>query len=413
MPTTSAAALDRTWLGRVGRWLTQYIFGTLLKSEAIKIASDTERTSPGSGDELIELRLPNFYRSIRILLKPDIMLGQSYVDGHWSVQPEKLFDFLYLIRSQDSSKLQKWFLLSGSIHLLRDAFKQRLFPIRSTRAVVEHYNTDPAFMSLMLGPSLSYTCAFFEGNGTSLEDAQMRKLELIANRISILPGQSVLDMGTGWGYAPFPLAEKYGCEVTGITISEAQVAYCNERKKMSAARQKLQFVRTDYANYKPSARFDRVISVGMLEHVGKYQYKFFFDKVSEFLRDDGIALIHCMVEERETTTDAWIDKNIFPGGYIPTISEVVSGIERSNCQLISLFIHEKSNYFRTLDFWKRNLFRNRARCEGRLKELGLKDEEVRSIIRIWEYFFSSSQIGFSDKYGVLRVVQFVVRRTKL
>ena len=111
--------------------------------------------------------------------------GQSYVDGRWGVEPEQLFNFLYLIRSQDSSKLQKWFVLSNRFHAIRDVFKQRFFPIRSTRAVVEHYNTDPVFMSYILGPSLSYTCAFFDGMDMSLEEAQDNKVRIVAERIAL------------------------------------------------------------------------------------------------------------------------------------------------------------------------------------------------------------------------------------
>jgi cyclopropane-fatty-acyl-phospholipid synthase len=390
--------------------ILHWIFRGLLKSKDSEIARDGEDMEREQNGKTIALNLPNLLRTIQILLKPDVMLGQSYVHGHWTVQPEKLYDFLYLIRFQEASKLQNWFLFSSHFHILQDSFKQRFFPIRSTRAVVEHYNTNASFMSLILGPSLSYTCAFFEKDGFSLEEAQERKLETIAERISLSEIDTVLDLGSGWGYAAFPLAEKYTCNVTGITISEAQVEFCNTRKLASPARERLQFLKFDYARYEPPSKFDKVISMGMLEHVGKYRYKFFFDKVAEFVRDDGVALIHSMVEERMVSPDAWIDKNIFPGGYIPTISEVISGIEQSNCELVKIFTHEKTYYFKTLEFWKRNLFANRIQCEDTLRERGLKDADITTIIRIWEYFLSSSQIAFSNKYGRCRIAHFVVRR---
>jgi hypothetical protein len=130
------------------------IFRKLLQSGDFAIVLEREKLPQNQNTKLINLRLPNLYRTLQILIKPDRMLGQSYVDGHWGVEPEQLFNFLYLIRSQDSSKLQKWFVLSNRFHAIRDVFKQRFFPIRSTRAVVEHYNTDPVFMSYILGPSL-------------------------------------------------------------------------------------------------------------------------------------------------------------------------------------------------------------------------------------------------------------------
>jgi len=128
------------------------------------------------------------------------------------------------------------------------------------------------------------------------------------------------------------------------------------------------------------------------------------------LTEDGVALIHSMVEEQETSPDAWVDRHIFPGGYIPTISEVITGIERSRCQLIGLFTHEKSNYFKTLECWKRNLLSNRAACEEVLLNSGLGSKDATTIIRIWQYFLSASQIAFSPKYGRCRVAHFVVRR---
>src|SRR5262249_15167551 len=159
------------------------------------------------------------YWTLRILLKPDVMIGQTYVDDRWSVEPAKLFDFLQFLRSQEDSKLQSWFLISNRFHIFRDAVKQRFFPIRSTRAVVEHYNTDPEFMSLILGPSLSYTCAFFDEPQMNLDEAQLHKLDLISKRLQLSDTHRVLDLGVGWGYASFPFAETVGCSVTGITLS--------------------------------------------------------------------------------------------------------------------------------------------------------------------------------------------------
>jgi cyclopropane-fatty-acyl-phospholipid synthase len=148
----------------------------------------------------------------------------------------------------------------------------------------------------------------------------------------------------------------------------------------------------------------------MLEHVGKYHYTRFFDKIAEFLTDVGFALIHSMVEEEELSPDAWIDRYIFPGGYIPTVSEVVEGIERSDCQLVTVFTHEKGNYFKTLECWKSNLFGNRQQCEKVMTDSGVALDDLRTVIRIWEYFLSASQIAFSPRYGRCRVVHFVVRR---
>jgi hypothetical protein len=154
------------------RRLVRLIFDKLIDSKSIEFVNEATDLTNLRINDTIMLKLPNLYYTVRILLKPDIMVGQTYVDRHWQVQPEKLYDFLYSIRSQEASKLQKWFLISNRAHLLRDAWKQRLFPIRSTRAVVEHYNTNAAFMSLILGPSLSYTCAFFDQGNDFLDEAQ-------------------------------------------------------------------------------------------------------------------------------------------------------------------------------------------------------------------------------------------------
>lgn len=264
-------------------------------------------------------------------------------------------------------------------------------------------------MRMILGDSYSYTCAFFENGNLSLEAAQAAKLHKIVERAAIQPGHRVLDLGTGWGYAPLPLAKEYGCAVTGVTISKPQVDFCNSRKEPSGCSENLQFVCADYSTYEPNSPFDRVISIGMLEHVGKYQYKHFFDKVAQFLTNDGVALVHSIITEQETSPDAWIDRNIFPGGYIPTAHEVVEGIENSGCELQQIYTQPKSYYFRTLELWKKNLFDKRQQCETRLVELGLASADAIKIMRVWEYFLSASQLGFSD-HGRCRTAQFVVRR---
>ena len=363
-----------------------------------------------SSDGRIAVKPPSLYWTLRILLKPDLLLGQTYVDGRWSVEPSRLYEFLHLIRSQEHSRLQQWFLFANRFHVLRDALKQRVFPIRSTRAVVEHYDTDPVFMSLILGESMSYTCAFFDQDHSTLNEAQDHKLELVSKRIGLAAGQSVLDLGTGWGYAPFPLAECLGCRVTGITLSQAQVDFCEARRANSPAKDRLAFVRADYADFMPSRVFDRVISIGMLEHVGKFQYSVFFDKLAELLHDDGVALVHSMVEGEEISPDAWIDQNIFPGGYIPTMSEVVAGIEASRCDIVQIYTHAKPNYFRTLKLWMTNLQANRGRSQKRLEDIGLSASDATKALRIWEFFLSASQIAFSPEHGRCKVAQFVVRK---
>ena len=404
------AAFGCKTLSSIQKHMAYWILQKLLSSRNRDIAVEGLASAPAESHDPIILKLPNLYQMIKILIRPDVMIGQAYVDGAWTVQPEKLYDFLLLILSQEDSRLQNWFVLASRFHLIRDAFKQRVFPIRSTRAVAEHYNSDPSFISLVLGPSLSYTCAFFNDDCDSLEDAQNRKLEMICERAAILEGHNVLELGVGWGASAFPLAEKNHCNVTGLTISEAQERFCNARKNESVAKDRLDFLRVDYAEYRPSSPFDRVISVGMLEHVGKYQYRKFFDKVASFMKPKGVALIHSMVQEQETSPDAWLDKNIFPGGYIPTIYEVVAGIERSSCQLVELFTHPKEYYFRTLECWKQNLFESREECKQVLEKQGLSGKEALTIIRIWEYFLSSSQIAFSAKYGRCRVAHFLVKR---
>jgi cyclopropane-fatty-acyl-phospholipid synthase len=395
----------------VARRIVRTLFRRLLESDSVQIVSD-DRSMPASADDPIYVRLPNLYWTARILMQPDTLLGQTYVDQRWLVQPEKLFSFLHLIRSQDRSGLQQWFLFSTRFHTIRDALKQRLFPIRSTRAVVEHYNTDPVFMSFILGSSLSYTCAFFDQDHRTLDEAQQNKLELIAARIQLRRGHSVLDLGVGWGYAAFPLAEGFECPVTGITLSQAQVDFCEERRAAQPHSELLTFVRADYADFVPAHPFDRVISIGMLEHVGKFQYRSFFNRIADFLVADGVALIHSMVEGQETSPDAWVDRNIFPGGYIPTMSEVLHGIETSKCELMQVHLHDKLNYFQTLECWKQNLFEHRGQCESRLAELRLTEADARKVIRIWEYFLSSSQIAFCEKFGRCQVAQFVVRKQR-
>jgi cyclopropane-fatty-acyl-phospholipid synthase len=358
----------------------------------------------------IPLRLPNLYRTVQILAKPDLMLGQAYVDGHWDVPAERLYEFLLLLRSQEAARLLKWFTFWNRFHPLRDSLKQRRLSVKATRAVGEHYNTDSEFMSCILGRSLSYTCAFFDGVSRPLEEAQERKVAIIADRIALSGRDTVLDLGCGWGYPAIPLSESYGCAVTGLTVSNVQLEVCRARAFKSPAVERLYFYKQDFCTFNPEISFTRVVSTGMLEHVGKYRYKELFDKISDMLQDGGVALVHGMIDERETTTDAWIERNIFPGGYIPQASEVLAAIEDSRCELVTLFTHPK-NYFQTLGCWIDNLLENRTHAGELLERRGLSGVEIEAVLRLWQYFLASSRIAFSERYGTSRVAQFLVRKS--
>jgi cyclopropane-fatty-acyl-phospholipid synthase len=269
---------------------------------------------------------------------------------------------------------------------------------RARRNVAHHYDLDGRLYSLFLDSDRQYSCAYFETPDQTLDDAQLAKKRHLAAKLLIDPGQSILDIGCGWGGLGLYLAELCGAHVTGITLSDEQLAYARGRaseKHFGTVDFRLQ----DYRDV--SERFDRIVSVGMFEHVGVDFYRAFFSRCADMLSDDGVMLLHAIGRsEGPGITNPWIAKYIFPGGYIPALSEVLPAIERAGLLVTDTEIL-RLHYAYTLKAWRERFQAHREEAER------LYDERF---VRMWEFYLAASEMAFSQQNMMVFQLQLTKRQ---
>ena len=265
------------------------------------------------------------------------------------------------------------------------------------RNVAHHYDLDGRLYDLFLGPDRQYSCAYFEHPGQGLDDAQLAKKRHLAAKLLVDPGHRVLDIGSGWGGLALYLAEHCGAEVTGITLSEEQLGVARGRKQQQGLGGAVDFRLQDYRSV--TEPFDRIVSVGMFEHVGVAYYDTFFSKVSELLTDDGVMLLHSIGSiNGPCVNNPWITKYIFPGGYSPALSEVLPAIERAGLIVTDIEIL-RLHYAETLRAWRENFLDRRDEAKT------LYDERF---CRMWEFYLAGCEAGF--RHGDLMVFQIQIAK---
>jgi cyclopropane-fatty-acyl-phospholipid synthase len=270
---------------------------------------------------------------------------------------------------------------------------------RARRNVAHHYDLDGRLYSLFLDADRQYSCAYFETPETSLDDAQLAKKRHIAAKLRLDHDQDVLDIGCGWGGLGLYLAELGGANVTGVTLSREQHAIANERAAEKALSERAHFLLKDYRDV--HQKFDRIVSVGMFEHVGISHYDTFFQKCAELLSDDGVMLLHSIGRsEGPNVTNPWIAKYIFPGGYIPALSEVLPAIERAGLLVTDIEIL-RLHYAETLKAWRERFLAHRDDVE--------RIYEPR-FVRMWEFYLAASEMSFREQNMMVMQIQLSTRQ---
>jgi cyclopropane-fatty-acyl-phospholipid synthase len=320
----------------------------------------------------------------RILLDAELAVGEAWMDGRLTVEEGTLYDFLEVAMSNLAlADRRGWAgLVQRALNALRTGWDRN--PVwRAKRNIAHHYDLSGELYGLFLDSEREYTCAYFPRPEADIEEAQRAKERHVAAKLLLEPGQKVLDMGCGWGALGRYLTRSFGVDVTGVTLSKEQVAHANERARREGLADRCRFLYQDYRE--AGGRFDRIVSIGMLEHVGKAHYGELFAKIRELLADDGVALIHSMGHMAGPGyPNPWIRKYIFPGGYIPALSDVLPALERSglwltDCEILRL------HYAETLRCWRERFERNRARIRE------IYDERF---CRMWEFYLVASELGF-------------------
>jgi len=330
----------------------------------------------------------------RLLQNPELAVGEAYMDGTLVIEGDDLRGFLKLALKNREANGQVWW--QRPAEWVRHAFRliwQFNPASRARKNVAHHYDLSGELYDLFLDEDRQYSCAYFRDPDETLEQAQENKKHHIARKLLIEPGMSVLDIGCGWGGMAITLARDYGARVVGVTLSQEQYAIARRRVKDAGLADQVDIRLMDYRDVTES--FDRIVSVGMFEHVGVPHYKEFFAQVRDRLTDDGIALIHTIGKAgRPYSPNAWVSKYIFPGGYAPAISEVTGVIDG-----MDFYINDiegmRLHYAETLRRWH-------DRFEARIdKARELFDERF---CRMWRFYLVSMERSFVE--GRMLVYQF-------
>ena len=342
----------------------------------------------------ITLKILNKKLHYKLLFRPDLYFGEAYSDGDIEIKNGTLTDFLDLAlmnigRGELNFFSQLINQLSGSYRYLTN-FN---FIKKSKMNVAHHYNLSDSLYDLFLDPKRQYSCGYFKNENDTLEIAQNNKIKHIIKKLNIKPNQKVLDIGCGWGSLAIDIARSVNCEVTGITLSENQFNYCVKRTKELNLENQVKFKLIDYREL--NEKFDRIVSVGMFEHVGRKFYKKFFKQIEKLLNNDGVSLIHTIGSVNPPRNPhPWITKYIFPGGYTPSLSEVTTPIEKAGL-IVSDIEVLKLHYANTLRHWKENCIKNKEQI------IEMFDERF---FRMWEFYLAGCEIAF--KWGDQVVYQF-------
>ena len=320
----------------------------------------------------------------KLVFDADLFLGECYMDGSIDVKDCTIYDVLALLMANvEASKMPAPARLMYGLRRFKKRIDQYNPVGKAKENVAHHYDLSGALYDLFLDRDRQYSCAYFEGPEASLEDAQLAKKRHLAAKLMIKPGMKVLDIGSGWGGLGLYLAETCGAEVTGVTLSEEQHKLSNERAEQRGIADRVKFHLKDYRHL--DQRFDRIVSVGMFEHVGVGHFTEYFGKIRTLLADEGVAVVHSINRsDGPGATSAWVKKYIFPGGYIPALSEVVPQIEGAGLYITDIEIL-RLHYAETLREWAHRFADHRDRARD------IYDERF---CRMWEFYLAASECAF-------------------
>ena len=348
----------------------------------------------------VKLKILDKKLHYKLFLYPDLFFGEAYTDGSIVIENGTLTEFLDIaLRNVGRNETN---IFSTTLNKFRGTYRFLTnfnFVSKSKSNVAHHYDISDDLYELFLDTKRQYSCAYFKNENDALETAQNNKIDHIIKKLNLKPNQRILDIGSGWGSLAIEIAKKSQCEVVGITLSKNQLEYSKKKAKEMNLENQVQFKLIDYREI--NEKFDRVVSVGMFEHVGRKFYNKYFKQVSNFLKDDGIALIHTIGSVNSPRDPhPWITKYIFPGGYTPSLSEISLPIEKSGLIISDLEIL-RMHYAHTLRHWKERFLNEKE------KVLEMFDEKF---FRMWEFYLTASQMAF--KWGDQVVFQFQLTKKK-
>jgi cyclopropane-fatty-acyl-phospholipid synthase len=326
--------------------------------------------------------------SDEIARDPTLKLAEIYMERRMNVDEGDIYDFLALIKANTLSEALTFGMIwRGFARIIASRIKMHL-PVNHNKSnVSHHYDLSAKLFDLFLDEDWQYSCAYFNPPGITLDEAQAAKKRHVAAKLLLAEDQSVLEIGSGWGGMAMYLSESSGVDVTGITLSEEQLRVSRGRASKRNLSEKVRFELQDY-KYLPSKKYDRIVSVGMFEHVGPTHYREYFNKVAEVLDDYGVMVLHSIGQPYPAlATNPFIEKYIFPGGYIPSLAEVLPAVEKAGLLVRDIEILPM-HYAHTLRHWRQRFVARKDEA------VALYDERF---FRMWEFYLAGSEMAFTHE----------------
>jgi cyclopropane-fatty-acyl-phospholipid synthase len=366
--------------------LLEYFLSRVIRVGRIEVesADGASRTfGDGTGPDLA-VRFNDRAAERQMMFDPSLALGELYMDGRLQLTRGDLYDLLELgSRNMLLGGGPRWLVFLDKLRIALRHLSQRNDRYRARRNISSHYDLDHRLYELFLDTDLQYSCAYFERPGQSLEEAQLAKKRHIAAKLLIDERHSALDIGCGFGGMGLYLSQTGGARVTGVTLSHEQQAIARQRARDAGVSDRVDFRLEDYRDLE--GKFDRIVSVGMFEHVGAAGFDEYFAHVKRLLKDDGVMLLHAIGRsDTPGYTNPWIRKYIFPGGYVPAVSEVTAAIERSRLFVTDVEIL-RLHYAETLKMWRERFLAHRDEARA------MYDERF---CRMWEFYLAGSETSF-------------------
>lgn len=372
-------------------------------------ADDRHEIVLGDGsDPRAAMTVPNWTDTLKMALSPDPGFGEAYMRGGFDVVSGEMEDLIRVLRLnfEGGHSTSGFGLFIEKLQSLKFQIGQFTSVKAASRRVRHHYDIGNDLYTRFLDPEMQYSCAFWDDGAQTLEEAQNRKMTLTTERLQIdQPGLRVVDVGCGWGGLSRFIRRTTGAEVHGITLSTEQYNWALERKTElpDNFHEGLAYHLLDYRLFADAnpGKYDRIVSVGMFEHVGRPQFKTYFEKVGKLLKAGGRAVIHTIIKPRPEFTSPWIDRYIFPGGYVPAVHEVIEAAENADLKVEASHFHAGTNYAQTLAAW-----RDRFRAVAGELDPDKYDAEFK---RMWEFYLAGCINAFDEREGGggMRVGQFV------
>jgi cyclopropane-fatty-acyl-phospholipid synthase len=380
--------------------LLRFLLETFIRRGTFRVTTSrgTVLTFGDGTGQPVSVRFTSRAAEWAILLDPELKFGENYMNGTFVVEQGSIADVLAICLGQ-KTEVPHWARLQWLLRFLYRRFQQFNPRQRARHNVAHHYDLDGRLYSLFLDADRQYSCGYFESPGQSLDDAQLAKKRHLTAKLLMAPEKRVLDIGCGWGGLGLYLAETVGADVTGVTLSQEQHAIANERAAEKGLAERARFNLQDYRDV--AGPFDRIVSVGMFEHVGVNHYETFFRKSAQLLADDGVMMLHSIGRsEGPGITNPWISQYIFPGGYIPALSEVLPRIEKAGLLVTDIEIL-RLHYAETLKAWRERFLAHRDEVER------IYDERFE---RMWEFYLASSEMSFREQNMMVFQIQITKRQ---